>query len=54
VVSDLITRRLVGIITDRDLCISAITDGKDPRTTPILDYYTESVITCSPDDHLEV
>ena len=53
VVSDLVSKRLVGIITDRDLCVSALADGKDPHTTPIAAYYTKEVITCSPGDTLE-
>lgn len=53
VVSDLVSRQLVGIITDRDLCISAMAEGKDPRTTPIAAYFTKEVITCSPEDTLE-
>lgn len=52
VVSDLVSKNLVGIITDRDLCISAMADGKDPRTTPIAGYFTKAVITCSPEDTL--
>ncbi|MGZ4871337.1 MAG: CBS domain-containing protein, partial [Candidatus Angelobacter sp.] len=43
VVSDLVSKNLVGIITDRDLCISAMADGKDPRTTPIAGYFTKAV-----------
>lgn len=53
VVVDLVSKRLVGIITDRDLCVSALADGKDPHTTPIAAYYTKEVITCSPGDTLE-
>ena len=53
VVSDLVSKRLVVIITDRDLSISAIADGKDPQTTPIDAYFTRNVITCSPDDTLD-
>lgn len=34
VVSDLVSKQLVGIITDRDLCISAVAEGKDPISRP--------------------
>jgi len=54
VVSDMVSKTLVGIITDRDLCISAIAEGKDPRTTPIADCFTQGAITCAPEDPLEV
>lgn len=53
VVSDLVSKELVGIITDRDLCVTAIAEGKDPRTTSIASYFTKEVITCSPADSLE-
>ena len=54
VVSDLVSKDLVGIITDRDLCITAMADCRDPRTTPIVDYFTKTVVTCTPDDSLEL
>ncbi len=52
VVADMVSKRLVGIITDRDLCISAIAEGKDPRTTQIAGYFTKDVVTCAPEDTL--
>lgn len=52
VVSDLVSKDLIGIITDRDLCVSAMADGKDPRTTPIVGYFTKNAITCAPEDTL--
>jgi CBS domain-containing protein len=53
VVSDLVSKKLVGIITDRDLCITAMAEGKDPHTTTIGSYFTKEVITCSPEETLE-
>jgi CBS domain-containing protein len=53
VISDSVSRKLIGIITDRDLCVSAMADGKDPRITRIEPYYTKTVITCVPEDTLE-
>lgn len=53
VVSDLISKKLIGIVTDRDLCVSAMAEGRDPRTTSIANYFTKTVITCSPEDTLE-
>src|ERR1044071_8239513 len=32
VVSDHMDRRLIGIITDRDIAIKAVADGRDPNT----------------------
>jgi CBS domain-containing protein len=54
VVADGMSRHLMGIITDRDLCISAMVQGKDPRTTTIAEYFTRNPITCSVDDPVEI
>ena len=54
VVSDLVSKKLIGIITDRDLCVSMLAEGKDPCNTTIGSYYTQEVITCSPEDTLEI
>ena len=43
VVADQQSRKLVGMITDRDLCCSVIAQGMDPKTTPI-----EELITLAP------
>jgi CBS domain-containing protein len=53
VVADSVSKKLVGIITDRDLCITAMADGKDPRATIIAPYFTKTMITCTPEDALE-
>ena len=52
VVSDQVSKRLLGIITDRDICVTAIAAGKDPHTTPVAEFYTRDVVTCFPDDTL--
>ena len=53
VVSDFVSRRLVGIITDRDICTLVTAEGKHPAKTAIGPYMTRTLITCSPDDTLE-
>src|SRR6185436_20886976 len=35
----------VGIVTDRDIVIRAISEGRDPRTTAIRDVMTKDVVT---------
>ena len=37
--------RPVGIVTDRDIVIRAISEGRDPRTTTIRDVMTKDVVT---------
>jgi len=46
VVADQDSRRLVGMITDRDLCCSVIADGLDPKSTSINGLYSDEPISC--------
>jgi len=36
--------RLVGMITDRDITVRAVAEGKDPKTTPVREAMTEDVV----------
>lgn len=45
--------RLEGIITDRDIVIRAVAQGKDPSKEKIADYMTDTVYACNEDDYLE-
>jgi CBS domain-containing protein len=47
------SRTLVGMITDRDLCLSIVALGMDPRTTPILGFLTQHPVTCRDGENLE-
>jgi CBS domain-containing protein len=53
VVSNLVSKRLEGIVTDRDLCVRLIAAGKDPRTTQIGALMTPDPAKCAPEDSLE-
>lgn len=48
-----ISRRLVGIVTDRDVCCRATADGVDPKATTIEPYITHSIVTCVPNDEFK-
>jgi CBS domain-containing protein len=37
-------RRLLGMITDRDITVRAVAEGKDPRTTTVREAMTEEII----------
>lgn len=50
VVSD---SRLVGIITDRDICIECVAAGCDPHTSRVGDFMTAEPITCAPNCTME-
>jgi len=46
--------RLAGILTDRDICMACYTQGKAPREIAVSSVMAEEVVTCRPDDSLEV
>jgi CBS domain-containing protein len=45
--------RLVGVMTDRDIVIRAVCEGKDPKTTLVRDTMTTQVIYCFDDQPLD-
>jgi CBS domain-containing protein len=47
------SRRLVGIVTDRDLALKVVAEGRDPQTTPVKQVMTTNIITCRDDDDIE-
>ena len=53
IVADEQSRRLTGIITDRDLCCSVVAQGLDPKRTPIEQYMRRDPVACRDDDSLE-
>ena len=46
VVTDHESRKLIGIITDRDLCCSVVANGLDPKTTPIEKFVSRNPVAC--------
>ena len=46
-------KRLVGIVTDRDLAIKVVGEGRDPKSTRVEDVMTDSLVTCRADDDVE-
>jgi CBS domain-containing protein len=47
-------KRLVGMITDRDIAIRTVAEGRDPGNTPVSDAMTEGVIFCYEDQDIDV
>jgi CBS domain-containing protein len=47
------SKRLVGIVTDRDLALKVVAEGRDPQTTKVEEVMTRKVITCRADDDVE-
>jgi CBS domain-containing protein len=52
VVADQQSRRLIGMITDRDLCCSVMAEGLDPKSTTIESYFTADPVRCRDGDNL--
>ncbi|HET6373837.1 MAG TPA: CBS domain-containing protein [Candidatus Polarisedimenticolia bacterium] len=46
-------RRLVGIVTDRDLAIRVVAVGRDPKKTRVEEVMTRDVVTCRSQEDLE-
>jgi CBS domain-containing protein len=53
VVEDQQSHKLVGMITDRDLCCSVVAGGLDPKTTSIESFISAELVTCRDGDNLE-
>src|SRR5262247_4130221 len=47
------SRRLVGIITDRDLALNIVAEGRDASSTQVRDVMTREPFTCTPGDDLQ-
>jgi len=45
--------RLVGTITDRDIAVRAVAEGKDPNTTTVSDVMSKGIHYCFEDQSLE-
>jgi len=46
--------RVVGIVTDRDVCMAAYTQGRPLAEIPVKGLLPEHVVTCQPSDSVEV
>jgi CBS domain-containing protein len=48
-----LSRKVVGVVTDRDLCMACFTQGSNLREVPVQRVMSRSVIACSPQDGLD-
>ena len=46
-------KKLVGIVTDRDLALKVVAAGLDAKTTKVESVMTSKVVTCSAEDDLQ-
>src|SRR5512133_2985345 len=47
------SQKLVGIVTDRDLALKIVAEGRDAKSTKVEAVMTHKVITCQADDDLQ-
>lgn len=47
------TQKLVGIVTDRDLALKVLSEGRDAKSTKVETVMTRNVVTCHPEDDLQ-
>ena len=47
------SKKLVGIVTDRDLALQVVAAGKDPNTVKVADVMTHDPVTCRPEEDFE-
>ncbi len=47
------TRKLIGIVTDRDLALHVVAESRDAKSTKVADVMTNKIITCHVDDDIQ-
>jgi CBS domain-containing protein len=45
--------RLAGLVTDRDIVVRVVAEGRDPNTTTVREIASTKLVTVSPDDDLD-
>jgi len=53
VVTDATSRRVAGVVTDRDLCMNVVAEGRDPSSVRVEQCMTSTVVTARPEDPVE-
>ena len=45
---------VIGVVTDRDLCMDVVAAGRDPHQVHVQQCMTREVVTCRPDDDTDI
>jgi len=53
VIENDLTKKLVGIVTDRDLTLKIVAEGRDAKSTKVEAVMTRKVVTCHAEDDLQ-
>ncbi len=47
------SKRLVGLVTDRDIAIRVVAEGRDPQETKVVDVASKDLVTVDPQQNLD-
>ena len=53
VVADTQSCKLIGVITDRDICCAIVAEGLDPKNTTIEKHISSDLVTCRDGENLD-
>jgi len=45
--------RLIGLVTDRDIVVRGLAEGLDPKSSPVKDVISSSIVYCYDDDDVK-
>jgi CBS domain-containing protein len=45
--------KLIGVLTDRDIVIKVVAEGRDPRNTAVSEVMSSDLVTCLPNEAIE-
>jgi CBS domain-containing protein len=46
-------KKLIGVLTDRDIALKVVADGRDPRSTAVTEVMATDIVTCLPQESVE-
>ena len=47
------TNKLIGVLTDRDIVLKVVAEGRDPRNTAVSEVMSSDLATCLPQETIE-
>lgn len=46
-------KKLVGVVTDRDICLTVVAEERHPREVKVSECMSEDLVTCKPEDDVQ-
>ncbi|WP_447980484.1 CBS domain-containing protein [Candidatus Nitrospira bockiana] len=53
IIEDEQNRKLIGVVTDRDLCLEVVAGARDPLTVQVRECMTSALVCCTPEDDVQ-